>query len=275
MDIRKKIFNEISSRMGPAFFENEAPPVFLYDTYRLQRKAKNEKLFRKLDAVYRRVPAVQCGPCGDVCCRESPDAYLLEYLYIWRHIRYTLADPELEKEILRRALEWTFLRCVKPDVYCPFLVDKKCVIYDVRPLNCRLWALEDEQYYAKKAARAGEQVEKQAEFFRKNGIEPAGAPARGVLPRCNNITVEGDRRYTEDEIVSMDLDVAFLHLTLIPHEAFRSMNFHLHIPGHISTKKAEIQKFDALNLEIAREYSRTGASGTLQRFAASFEGCLP
>jgi len=275
MNIREKIFTEIARKMGPDFFNGTHPPVFQYDSYSLQRKAKNQKLFDRLSKIYRQIPSVKCGPCGDICCRESPDVYLLEYLYLWRYIRYELKDTVLEANIVRRSMDWAFLRYFKPGVFCPFLVEKKCVVYDARPLNCRLWALEKQDYYEKKAERARRQLNRQSEFYRQNDIDPAGITSQSVLPKCKNISVDENRSYSEEEIVDMDLKVAFLHLTLIPHGAFRSLNFHLHFPGHVAMKMVDPAVFDSYCLKSAREFIDRRESATVQEMAASCKGKLP
>lgn len=275
MPAREEVYKKIAEKMGPDFFLKKPPLVYGYDTYRLQKKAKNQGLFRKLDAVYREAPGVTCGPCGDVCCRESPDMYLLEFLRIWRHLKLERKDEALEERIVRRAVRWAFLHYFSDDIYCPFLAGGRCEIYEMRPLNCRLWALEDDDYYTEKAARARAAIEKQFAFFSDKGISPPLPAERLVLTKCNNITVDGGRVFSGEEIMALDLQVAFLHLSLIPHEAFRSLNFHLHFPGHIIMREVAAADYDNLQIDIAREMNSGDSSKTLEQLIESFGGNLP
>ncbi len=262
--------------LGRDYLMKEPPPLIKYDTDRLARRAKNEKLFARLNAMYAPVPGVECGDCGNVCCSASPDFYLLEYLNVWRYIRYELADPELEAEILRRAARWAFLSFFSPDVFCPFLVDRKCVIYDVRPFNCRVWALEDDAYYESKAKRSGKHLAKLAAFFDENGLRTFKPLEQFVLPKCRSITVKGgDGPMSEEQIVEMDTDIALLHRVLIRPEEFRSINFHLHFPGHVVTAKLPLDRFDETRVAVAREYTEHGTEKILDGIVAGYDGKLP
>lgn len=260
--------------LGPDFFLKKPPLIIAYDTKRLARRAKNEKLFAKLLKLYAPIPEVECGDCGHVCCRESPDFYLLEYLHAWRHIRHELAEPQLEARVLARALRWAFLSFIAPDVFCPFLDNGRCVIYPVRPFNCRVWALEEPEYYAAKAERAAAHVQRQEEFFQKHGVQLLKPMKEFILTRCENITIHGPRM-SEAGILAMDADIAFLHRPLIRPEEFRALNFHLHFPGHVALKRVDPLQFDQTRIRIALERQNNGTETELQRIIDSYEGLLP
>lgn len=265
--------------LGPDYFLKEPPLLIEYDTERLQRRAKNEKYFARLEKLYAPIPEAACGDCGDVCCRASPDFYLLEYLRAWRRVRYEIADPQLEAEIVRRAVRWAFLCFIKEDIYCPFLFDGRCVIYDVRPFNCRVWALEDEAFYEKKAARARESAKKQEDFLRKNGIMIAKPFAEMILPKCRNISIRGGAPpLTEKMITAFDAEVALVHRGLIRPEEFRGLNFILHFPGHVVLKRLAPLAFDETKLAVARELTEHGTENLLsekEEIIAGYNGKLP
>jgi Fe-S-cluster containining protein len=261
--------------LGPDYCLKPPPMLIEYDTERLQRRAKNEKFFSRLEKLYAPVPEVTCGDCGDLCCRASPDFYLLEYLRAWRHIRYEL-DPAREAEIVHHAVRWALLCFIKEDVFCPFLFDGRCAIYDVRPFNCRVWALEDEAFYKKKASRAREAAQKQEDFFRRNGIAIAKPFAEMILPKCRSIKVHGAAEpLSENMIDGFDNEIALLHRGLIRPEEFRSLNFLLHFPGHIVLKRLAPLAFDETKLVVARELQEKGTETFLDAFAAGYGGRLP
>ncbi len=275
-DIRTRVFNEIHNRMGRDFLLKTPPAVFDYDTAKLGKRARTEGRFTQLNRIYSQIPSVTCDGCGTTCCREAPDIYILEYLNIWRHIRLELRDPALEALIVARSLQWQFARETSGEiVYCPFLIDGRCSIYPVRSLSCRLWALEDQACYDSKAARALEFLEKKKQYFLTHGVTLPDNPAGRHLPKCDRIAVDGNRIYTEDEIVALDLEIAFLHLNLIPQPAFRSANFQIHFPGHFILKKISIDDIDPLSVLIARELIDSGASTALDSLISSFAGTLP
>jgi Fe-S-cluster containining protein len=262
--------------LGQAYFMGEPPLLITYDTAKWARRAKNEKLFKKLLKLYESLPAVTCGDCGHVCCSDSPDFYVLEYLHAWRHIRYELKNPDLEAGILHRALRWAFLKFVAEDVQCPFLSQGKCMIYDVRPLNCRAWALEDDAYYQAKAERARESVKKQQAYFEDNGVKLLKPLEEFILPRCREIQIHGHGAHlSEEQIREIDVEAAFLHKTLLTPEEFRSTNFHLHFPGHVALKKVDPADFDRTRLDIALEYQDNGSEKQLESILEQYGGQLP
>ncbi len=253
-------------------------PAFLieYDTAKLQRRAKNDGYFTKLNRLYSPIPAVICGSCGNVCCRACPDFYLLEYLNVWRFIRYELKDESIESEIVARSVRWAFLSFFDPDVYCPFLFDGRCVIYEARPMNCRVWALEDENYYAKKSARAAGNAEKQQEFFAARGLETWKPIREFILPKCGEIQVEGGGAPLDEKtIVDLDNSVGFLHRGLIAPEDMRRINFLTHFPGHILLKKIGPERYDRTRIAVLKEYKENGTENLLNEIISSFEGKLP
>lgn len=275
MDIKEYIFSEISKRMGPSFFTENPPPVYPHYLAKLQKRAKNEGLFRKLNNIYSEIPQVECSSCADICCRESPDVYLIEYLNIRRHLKATRRDPQYEARIVNRSIEWCFIRFVKDKVFCPFLDEGKCSIYEVRPINCRMWALENDDYYNNKAVRAEKALRKQYAFLHKNGVAPIHRVEDLILRKCADVKIEEDKRFSEEEIAALDLKIAFLHLNLIPHESFKSMNFHLHFPGFVTLGKIAPDKCDGICVQSSKEYIKDSKSEMLDSIISEYHGEVP
>lgn len=261
--------------MGPEFFTENPPSVYPHDYAKLQKRAKNEGLFRKLNSIYGEIPHVQCSSCADICCRESPDVYLIEYLNMRRHIKAEIGDPEFEAQVVRRSLEWCLIRFVKEKSLCPFVMDGKCLIYEARPINCRLWALESDEYYQSKANRAMDALNKQYEFFEKNGITPVHSAQELALKKCADVKIEGDARFSEKETADLDLRVAFLHMNLIPQQAFRSMNFHLHFPGFAALAKIPPESYDAACVQASKEFLNGSKTDTLDSIISKYCGKVP
>lgn len=104
--------------------------------------AKKNKLFEKLNNIYETLPKGKCTGCGS-CCMESVGINLIEFLNIYNYLQ---DKDELRKKSLDRIIDYYFMEFMEKRS-CPFKDENnRCEIYDVRPLNCRLfghWRKED------------------------------------------------------------------------------------------------------------------------------------
>lgn len=104
--------------------------------------ANENKLFDKLNSVYSTLPSGDCSGCGK-CCMESVGTNLIEFINIFNYLE---SRPELKKKCLNKVIDYYFLEYIEKKP-CPFKDDNnRCMIYEVRPLNCRLfghWKKED------------------------------------------------------------------------------------------------------------------------------------
>ena len=104
--------------------------------------ANENKLFDKLNNVYRTLPSGDCTGCGN-CCMESVGTNLIEFINIYNYLE---SRPELKKKCLNKVIDYYFLEYIEKKP-CPFKDENnRCMIYEVRPLNCRLfghWKKED------------------------------------------------------------------------------------------------------------------------------------
>lgn len=104
--------------------------------------AKKNQLFDKLNDIYGTLPKGQCTGCGS-CCMESVGINLIEFLNIYNYLE---DKHELRKKSLGRIMDYYFMEFMEKKC-CPFKDENnRCEIYDVRPLNCRLfghWKKED------------------------------------------------------------------------------------------------------------------------------------
>ncbi len=104
--------------------------------------AKQNELFDDLNKVYKDVPSGDCTGCGN-CCMESVGINLIEFFNIYD---YLINKEDLKEICLSKIVDYYFLEYTikKP---CPFRDENnRCLIYEVRPLNCRLyghWKKED------------------------------------------------------------------------------------------------------------------------------------
>ena len=104
--------------------------------------AKKNKLFDKLNNIYDTLPSGKCSGCGN-CCMESVGINLIEFLNIYNYLQ---DKDELRKKSIGRIMDYYFMEFMEKKS-CPFKDENNmCLIYEVRPLNCRLfghWKKED------------------------------------------------------------------------------------------------------------------------------------
>lgn len=97
--------------------------------------ANENKLFDKLNSVYRTLPSGDCSGCGK-CCMESVGTNLIEFINIFNYLE---SRHELKKKCLNKVIDYYFLEYIEKKP-CPFKDhNNRCMIYEVRPLNCRLF----------------------------------------------------------------------------------------------------------------------------------------
>ena len=104
--------------------------------------AKKNQLFEKHNNIYDTLPKGECTGCGN-CCMESVGINLIEFLNIFNYLQ---DKSELRKKSIDRIIDYYFLEFMEKKS-CPFKDENnRCKIYEVRPLNCRLfghWKKED------------------------------------------------------------------------------------------------------------------------------------
>lgn len=104
--------------------------------------ANKNKLFDKLNEVYKALPSGNCTGCGN-CCMESVGINLIEFVNIFDYLK---DKNDLRRKCLSKIMDYYFLEYTKKNI-CPFKDENnRCLIYEVRPLNCRLfghWKKED------------------------------------------------------------------------------------------------------------------------------------
>lgn len=97
--------------------------------------AKKNNLISELNKVYKSVPSGDCKGCGN-CCMESIGINLVEFLNIYD---YLTQNEEVRKICINKVIDYYFTEYIKKSP-CPFKDDdNRCLIYPVRPLNCRIY----------------------------------------------------------------------------------------------------------------------------------------
>jgi Fe-S-cluster containining protein len=106
------------------------------------KHCKENKIFFELHKIYDDVPKGNCKGCGN-CCMESVGISLVEFLNIYNYLQ---KNNKLKSNMINNIFDYYFLEYVQK-LPCPFKDENNmCSIYEVRPLNCRIyghWIKED------------------------------------------------------------------------------------------------------------------------------------
>ncbi|HSQ33795.1 MAG TPA: YkgJ family cysteine cluster protein [Peptostreptococcaceae bacterium] len=96
---------------------------------------EENNIFSELNKVYDSVPKGNCKGCGN-CCMESVGINLVEFLNIYNYLQ---KSNKLKSNSMNNIFDYYFLEYVKK-LPCPFKDENnRCSIYEVRPLNCRIY----------------------------------------------------------------------------------------------------------------------------------------
>ncbi|WXR61308.1 YkgJ family cysteine cluster protein [Peptostreptococcaceae bacterium AGR-M142] len=98
------------------------------------KKEELDYIRKNLNKIYEKTPSGVCSGCAN-CCSESVEASFAELYNIIDYIK----EKQMTREIINKILDY-YVYEYDYKHKCPFLAeDKKCLIYPVRPLNCRIY----------------------------------------------------------------------------------------------------------------------------------------
>lgn len=153
---------------------------------------ETKTLKEKLQSIYatRNLSTVCCRQCS--CCRVAcPQMKYSEALSIVNTV-WTAWAREAKVAFLMTCVRYFFSKSlIKP---CPMLVGKDCLIYDDRPLNCRLYGLWPEDVYEKRVASLSKIIGLDKEKIPLNTQCPYVELKPLPCPVCNGTgRVDGDQ----------------------------------------------------------------------------------
>lgn len=177
------------------------------DIYKCIDFAHENELFDKLNKIYTTLPSGDCTGCGK-CCNESVGINLVEFINIYNYLK----DKErLRKESLDRILDYYFLEYTEKRC-CPFRdKNNRCLIYEVRPLNCRLFGHWKKDDYNKNLDNVTQRNKDYQEFMKsKHGFDISDEVVNFKIKYCEDFKPKKDyldkstRLSFSDEIMTLD-----------------------------------------------------------------------
>ncbi|MGL5711480.1 MAG: YkgJ family cysteine cluster protein [Paraclostridium sp.] len=124
--------------------------------------ANKNNLIDDLNNIYESVPSGDCKGCGN-CCMESVGISLVEFLNIYE---YLSKNSELRKICIDKVIDYYFNEYIKKSP-CPFKdKDNRCMIYPVRPLNCRIYGHWTKDDYNKNLDSVGDRNKEYSEIIK-------------------------------------------------------------------------------------------------------------
>lgn len=152
------------------------------DFDRLYNRLEREGLFHELEALYSQLPSGLCSGCA-TCCYDAVPASFVEFL----NIRQYMAEKRLLTEALKGRIRTYVLNELKEVNPCPFLIDKRCIIYPVRPLTCRLFGFQSRHEQNKRRKVLIKAHVEQQVFYRDNyDYALPKAVVDHVIPYCHD-----------------------------------------------------------------------------------------
>lgn len=168
-------------------------------------QARENGLFERLSEVYTRVPGGRCSGCT-ACCAESVSTFFVE----WLQIRSFLQSAGWWSEALERAEDYARFELARP-MKCPMLeVDGRCMIYEVRPLTCRIFGHLRAADYGRNLKAVLKSNRRAAEdIFKHYGVRLPTAVVERSIPFCDSFISEApmtsaDRDALFDDLFSID-----------------------------------------------------------------------
>lgn len=163
----------------------------------IARKITTKERLDKLNSLYSKVPKGKCDACAK-CCNESVNISYFEFVNIIEN-GLPRIDEKAFNALSERLMRYYLLEWVKSQ-HCPFLDEyKNCLIYEVRPLPCRIFGTSIQEDYMKNYQRIATQNRQVAKAIKlETGHFPSAKVVNKEISFCESFVPE--KRLTTEEI---------------------------------------------------------------------------
>ena len=226
--------------------------------------AEKEGLFDALGMLYGTMKTGKCAGCTR-CCAESVNAFFIEFLAIWNHMK---KDEALKARLMPRILRYYMLEMVERSS-CPFLDDDgRCAVYDERPLVCRQFGHWSRKDFARNIEAVLKSNREAADYYRDAyGMNLPETVVNRALDYCEDFDVPyktGPMKRGEQADTVFMLDTVFLRKDMLSEELLGTPLVTWFIYTLYSPEEA-----GALRLKVMGEYLEKGVSETLDELIAA------
>lgn len=163
----------------------------IQEIHELLENVRDEKVPRRLAHIYQQVPANNCQRCAD-CCFSCAQVHPIEFLNIYDLI---LTLPELTRSRLaKRLVECELLNVTTLEYKCPFLEEKDCLVYERRPLQCRVVGLYPKEEYKRMVDESRDKNVQLAMYYARNEriLLPQEVMEYDIEQCTNNVDEKGN-----------------------------------------------------------------------------------
>ncbi len=161
---------------------------------------------RKLNSIYRRLPEVTCRGKA-ACCTLLPDLTLAEALSAFQSL--VNMEETQRRDVIERTALYFYLNPVKT-MSCPFLENKRCIIYERRFSGCRTYGLWSRRHYERMAARSLEAKRNLQSVWQQAGVQLPPDVTGFHVPYCTHVRVVKGKRPDDSALVQIGTRVANL-----------------------------------------------------------------
>ena len=140
-----KIFYRDGYRMAQSYLDEELSPVQMGEAIRALYSAMDELLEAFLHRTSEEGQPVSCKKGCAWCCYQEVFAITHEFLYLNEYVHKSLSEADqnavLEKarEKVKISMNKSVEEQLKIRSACPFLKSDNCMVYEVRPMACRIY----------------------------------------------------------------------------------------------------------------------------------------
>lgn len=157
-----KIFYRDGYRMARSYLDQELSPVQMDEAIRALYTAIDELLEAFLQRAGEEGQPVSCKKGCAWCCHQEVYAISHEFLYLNAYVQKHLSEEE-GLAVLERAREKAMISMNRPveeqlkiRSACPFLDSGSCMVYEARPMACRIYLSASEPSCRKEHENPGD-----------------------------------------------------------------------------------------------------------------------
>jgi len=150
---------------------------------KISEKTRDE-YFGSIEKVYDVIPDTTCQRNNTCCNSGCPPMYFSEFLHILGYIKDVVKKEELEDIAVKCMRNYFSDNIIKE---CPLFVNEKCMIYQARPANCRLYGQIPEAIYEQRQSRPSDEFTMSAEEMRE-GLDLENVEDIPLYYQCPNVT---------------------------------------------------------------------------------------